>query len=189
MALYSTMVPLGTPLPDVSLPDLDGSYVSLAQIRDSGSLLVIFTCNHCPYVRHIEAKLGELVTEFADRELTVTAISSNDIGQYPDDDADGLRAQQVRAGWNFPYLMDEDQSAAKTFNAACTPDFFLYGPSGLLAYRGAFDGSTPKNGEPLTGELLRSAITSTLAGEPVPEPHKPSMGCGIKWKPGNEPTP
>ena len=188
MALLSNMVPLGTPLPDVTLPRLDGSHVGLAQIRGSGCLLVVFAANHCPYVRHVESALGALVAEFGDEPLTVVAIGSNDVAQYPDDDAEHLREQQHRAGWNFPYLIDEDQSAARAFRAACTPDFFLYDSDGVLAYRGAFDASTPKNGEPLTGDMLRNAITATMNGEPVPAPHKPAMGCGIKWKPGNEPS-
>ena len=190
MAVLSDVfhVPLGTPLPDVTLPDLDGNTVHLVSYRDSQALLVIFSCNHCPYVRHVEAALGSLVDEFASDPLTVVAISANDIDQYPDDDIAGLTDQHDRAGWHFPYLVDADQSAARAFNAACTPDFFLYDREGQLAYRGAFDSSTPKNGEPLTGELLRQAIAAVLAGHPVPEPHRPAMGCGIKWKPGNEPT-
>ncbi len=187
MALHSNMVALDSALPDVTLPRLDGSYVGLGQVRGTGSLLVVFACNHCPYVRHVESALGALIQEFAGQSLTAVAISSNDVDQYPDDDVDGLRSQQARAGWDFPYLVDEDQKAAQAFNAACTPDFFLYNRKGLLTYRGAFDFSTPKNDEPLTGDLLRNAITLTLADKTIPEPHKPSMGCGIKWKPGNEP--
>lgn len=187
MALLSNMVPIGTELPDVALPALDGDLVSLRDYAADKPLLVVFTCNHCPYVRHVEAKLGELTAEYADRVATI-AISSNDVEQYPDDDAAGLASQKDRAGWHFPYLIDDEQAVATIFNAACTPDFFLFDANSTLAYRGAFDHSTPKNGQPLTGELLRAALEATINGEPVPEPHKPSMGCGIKWKPGNEPA-
>lgn len=187
MALTSHMVPLGTEIPDVTLPDLDGVPQSSRELRDGRPLLVIFSCNHCPYVRHLEDAIGEFATPELRERVAVVAISSNDVEQYPDDDVHGLRDQQQRAGWTFPYLVDADQSAAKTFNAACTPDFFLYGGDGLLAYRGAFDDSTPKNTEPVTGYRLRGAIDEVLDCRVAPEPQKPSMGCGIKWKPGSEP--
>lgn len=148
----------------------------------------MFGCNHCPYVRHIEAALGGLIDEYPADALTVVAISSNDVDQYPDDDVAGLQDQHDRAGWHFPYLIDADQSVAKAFNAACTPDFFLFDRDGSLVYRGAFDTSSPKNGEPLTGSMLRSALDATLQDQTVPEPHRPALGCGIKWKPGNEPA-
>lgn len=181
------MVPLGTALPDLTLPDIGGAPTSLAALRQGRTFLVAFTCNHCPYVRHIESALGSLVDEYDVGQFGVVAISSNDVEQYPDDDVVGLLAQQERAGWHFPYLTDADQSAAKEFNAACTPDFFLYDSDGSLVYRGAFDASSPKNNEPLNGDLLRKAIDRTLRGEAVPEPHRPALGCGIKWKPGNAP--
>ncbi len=181
MALNSTMVPLGTPLPDFTLPDLDGNPVNLGRLRADGVLLVAFVANHCPYVRHVERQLMDTLNQRAHPDLAVVAISSNDVSNYPDDDVDGMREQATRAGWDFPYLRDADQSAAKQFGAACTPDFFLYGRDGRLAYRGALDGSSPKNGVPLTGELLTSALEQVLADQPVPEPHRPSMGCGIKW--------
>ncbi|MEI2718387.1 MAG: thioredoxin family protein [Candidatus Nanopelagicales bacterium] len=187
MAVQSGRITLGTPLPDVTLTDLDGHSVNLAEYRGTDSLVVAFCCNHCPYVRHIEAALGVLVAEFDEVPVRFVAISSNDIAAYPDDDVAGLRDQAQRADWRFPYLQDLDQSAARAFAAACTPDFFVYSPEGTLAYRGAFDASSPKNNEPLTGDLLRSAISATLRGEPVPQPHRPALGCGIKWLPGNEP--
>lgn len=185
--MTSNMVPLGTPLPAVTLPDLDGTPVALPGVRPDGVLLVFFSCNHCPYVRHVEEALGRLAAEFASAEFAVVAICSNDVSAYPADDAPGLRKQRDRAGWDFPYLVDADQSAARAFVAACTPDFFLYGRDGRLAYRGALDDSTPGNDKPVTGDLLRAAIAATLADRPAPEPHRPAMGCGIKWKPGNEP--
>ncbi|MEI6620692.1 MAG: thioredoxin family protein [Actinomycetes bacterium] len=188
MALHSSMIPLGTPLPDFTLPDLDDNLVDLARLRGDGALLVVFAANHCPYVIHLESALGSVVDEFAGRPLATVAISSNDVDAYPADDVDGIRDQQSRAGWHFQYLVDSDQSAAQAFGAACTPDFFLYGFDGRLAYRGAFDRSTPGNGRPLTGDALRTAIGAVLAGAPVPEPHQPSMGCSIKWLPENEPA-
>jgi len=188
MALNSNMVPLGTPMPDIMLPDLVGNLVSTRSNVEIGPTLLFWAANHCPYVLHIERELATVLAEFADQPLSVAAISSNDVAEYPDDDFAGLQAQQERASWTFPYLIDTDQAAAKAFDAACTPDFFLYDTEGLLAYRGALDASSPKNNEPLTGDLLREALHHVLAGEPVPEPHRPAMGCGIKWKPGNEPA-
>ncbi|MCU0278932.1 MAG: thioredoxin family protein [Candidatus Nanopelagicales bacterium] len=179
MALESRMVPLGTPMPDVALPDLDGNRRRLREYADGQPLLIVFACNHCPYVRWVEALLGELVVE---QQIGTVAINSNDAAAYPDDGPDGMREQMVRADWQFPYLVDDSQQVARDFGAVCTPDFFLFGAEGLLVYRGAFDSSTPKNGQPLTGDLLRQAITAARAGQTPPEPHRPSMGCGIKWK-------
>lgn len=187
MALVSHMVPIGSPIPDTTLPDLDGVPVNLVDVAGGRALVVMFLCNHCPYVRHVEHELATVMGEFADGEIQFVAISSNDVDNYPDDDVEGLSAQVTRTGWNIPYLLDSDQSAAKAFHAACTPDFFIYDPDGNLAYRGAFDESNPKNGKTLDGSDLRNAINRILRGEAVPEPHRPSMGCGIKWKPGNEP--
>jgi thiol-disulfide isomerase/thioredoxin len=179
MALESRVVPLGTRLPDVVLPDVDRNRMRLWEYADGQPLLVVFACNHCPYVRWIEVLLGELVV---DTQILAVAINSNDVAAYPEDGPDGMREQMVRAGWRFPYLVDESQDVARDFGALCTPDFFLFDAEGRLAYRGAFDSSTPKNGQPLTGDLLRQAVTATQAGETSPEPHRPSMGCGIKWK-------
>lgn len=180
MALESTMVPLGSELPHAILPDVDGQHLDLRAYATGSPLLVIFAANHCPYVRHVERLVGE--TAKATDGLRTVAINSNDAVQYPDDGLDGMREQVTRAGWVFPYLIDESQEVARAFQAACTPDFFLYDGDARLVYRGAFDTSTPKNGEPLDGHLLRTAITAVLAGNTVPEPHRPSMGCGIKWK-------
>jgi peroxiredoxin len=187
MAMYSQMVPLGAPLPPTPLADLNGESVDLTQYADGDVLVVIFGANHCPYVRHIEHRLAQVYDAFEGTGVKFVMISSNDIQTYPDDDAAGLARQCERAGLRFPFLMDPDQSVAKAFGAACTPDFFVYDPAGRLAYRGSFDSSTPKNREPVTGEHLRDAITKVLLGKPVPEPHPPSMGCGIKWQPDNEP--
>ena len=188
MALQSFMTPLGTPLPPTTLPNLNGESVNLEELRGNGPLVVVFACNHCPYVRHVEATLGKVAAASAQNGVAWAAISSNDASRHPEDDVPGLKEQSVRAAWDFPYLVDADQSAARAFGAACTPDFFLFDDAGRLAYRGALDTSTPGNGEPLTGELLREAIGLVRSGQPVPEPHRPSMGCSIKWLPGNDPT-
>ena len=180
MAVESTMVPLGTPLPAFSLPDLNGAVLSSADLAGA-PVLVAFVCNHCPYVKHVETRFGEVAAAHPD--LIVVAICSNDAEGYPDDAPAHLAHQARRAGWAFPYLVDESQEVGRAFKAACTPDFFLYDAAGALAYRGAMDGSTPGNGVPVTGELLDDAIKRVVAGEPVPEPHRPSMGCSIKWRP------
>jgi peroxiredoxin len=179
MAVESTMVPLGTPMPTFALPDLAGREVRSADLAGA-PLLVAFTCNHCPYVKHVETMLAEVLGRHED--LAVVAVCTNDADAYPEDGPEGLAEQAARAGWTFPYLVDQSQEVGRAFNAACTPDFFLYDADGRLAYRGAMDESTPGNGKPLTGELLDQAITRVLAGEPVPEPHRPSMGCSIKWR-------
>lgn len=179
MAVESSMVPLGTPMPPFELSDLTGATVSSASFAGR-ALLVAFLCNHCPYVKHVETRLGEVVGGHPD--LAVVGICSNDAEGYPEDGPPGLAAQADRAGWTFPYMIDESQEVGRAFAAACTPDFFLYDATGSLAYRGAMDGSTPGNGQPVTGELLETAIQAVLAGQPVPEPHRPSMGCSIKWR-------
>lgn len=187
MALLSHMVPLGSPMPDTTLPNLAGVPVNLSELAGDRALVVMFLCNHCPYVRHVEHRLADVIKEFSDDEIRFVAVSSNDVENYPDDDVAGLTKQLARTGWGIPYLLDPDQTAAKAFHAACTPDFFVYDAAGTLAYRGAFDESNPKNGKTLDGSDLRNAINHVLRDEQVPGPHRPSMGCGIKWRPGNEP--
>jgi peroxiredoxin len=182
----SRMAPLGSPAPEFSLRSVTGEQVSLGDFSDAPALLVAFLCNHCPYVRHIEHKLGEILADLT--VLAVVGICSNDTRAYPLDAPPGLLEQTNRAGWTFPYLVDESQDVAREFSAACTPDFFLYDASRRLVYRGAFDESTPGNQRPVTGQLLLDAVRRVLAGQPVPEPHRPSMGCSIKWKRGHEPT-
>ena len=179
MAIASQMVDLHSPMPAFELPDLAG--VTVASRSFAGApLLVAFMCNHCPYVQHVEARFGELVRAHPD--LPVVAICSNDARGYPEDAPAHLAEQAQRAGWSFPYLVDESQDVGRAFRAACTPDFFLYDAEGRLAYRGAMDDSTPGNGQPVTGVLLEDALTRVLAGQPVPEPHRPSLGCSIKWR-------
>jgi peroxiredoxin len=180
MAVSSHMVPLGTPAPDFALTDVTGATVRRDDFADAPALLVAFVCNHCPYVQHIEGELGKLLAGYPD--LAVVGVCTNDADAYPEDGPDHLAEQASRAGWSFPYLVDTDQTVGRAYEAACTPDFFLYDGQRRLAYRGAFDESTPGNKKPLTGEHLRAAIEHVLAGEHVPEPHQPSMGCSIKWR-------
>ena len=179
MAVSSLMVPVGTAMPAFALPALSGELVESSRFAGA-PLLVAFLCNHCPYVQHVESELGRVLAEVPG--LAAVGVCTNDAAAYPDDDAAHLAAQAERAGWAFPYLLDASQEVGRAFRAACTPDFFLYAADGTLAYRGAMDGSTPGNGKPVTGEHLRAAIALVLAGQPVPEPHTPSMGCSIKWR-------
>ncbi len=187
MAVNSFMVPLGTPAPPFALPSLDGQIVTSDGLAAGRPLLVMFLSNHCPYVRHIERELGSLVAEYA-RDVAAVAICSNDTETYPADGPDGLTEQVRRAGFTFPYLLDDTQQVALAYRGACTPDFFLYDAGRKLAYRGEFDESRPRNDAAVTGTALRAALDLVRAGQPVPEPQVPSMGCGIKWKPGNEPS-
>jgi peroxiredoxin len=187
MAASSLMVPLGTPAHDFELPSTDGSTVKLADL-DGRALLVMFLCNHCPYVRHVERQLGAVVADYAGRDVAAVGICSNDTDAHPDDGPADLAEQARRAGFQFPYLIDDSQRVAATYRAMCTPDLFVYDADRRLAYRGAFDDSTPRNGNPVTGALLGNALDLVLAGQPVPEPHRPSMGCSLKWKPGNQPA-
>jgi peroxiredoxin len=187
MAVSSLMVPLGTPASDFELPSTDGSTVKLADL-DGPALLVMFLCNHCPYVRHVERPLAAVVAEYAGRGVSAVGNCSNDLDAYPEDGPEGMAGQARRAGFGFPYLLDESQQVAAAYRAMCTPDLFLYDAARLLAYRGAFDDSTPRNGQPVTGALLRDALDRVLDGQPVPEPHRPSMGCSLKWREGNRPA-
>lgn len=181
----STMLPLGTEAPDFSLPDANtGATVSRDDFRGKPGLLVAFICNHCPYVKHIKQELIAIGEEYADKDLGIVAISPNDIENYPDDSPDLM----AKEGYPFPYLYDEAQAVAKAYQAACTPDFFLFDADFKLAYRGQMDRARPKNEEPITGEDLRAAMDAVLAGERPSDQQTPSLGCNIKWKPGNEPV-
>ncbi|HUI55675.1 MAG TPA: thioredoxin family protein [Bryobacteraceae bacterium] len=187
-AVESTMLELGTPAPDFSLPDVvSGKTISLAAFAGKRGLLVMFLCPHCPYVKHVQAGLAALLKEYAAAPLGIVAISSNDVAQYPDDSPDGLRAMASALRIDFPYCYDETQAAAKAYRAACTPDFFLFDASRKLVYRGQMDASRPGNDIPVTGSDLRAAIDAVLAGRTVSPDQKPSIGCNIKWKPGNDP--
>ncbi|WP_049573040.1 thioredoxin family protein [Nonomuraea sp. SBT364] len=187
MAANSFMVPLGTPAPPFDLTAVSGGSVSLDDLRGSPATLVVFLSNHCPYVRHIEHGLGAFAAGYGSR-LSVVAICSNDSVNYPDDDPTHLAEQAARAGFGFPYLLDDTQEVAKAYRAACTPDLFLYDADLKLAYRGEFDGSRPGNGVPVTGSSVRAAVDALLEGTPVSPDQAPAIGCGIKWKPGNEPV-
>lgn len=187
VAVPSTMLELGTLAPDFALPDTDGRTVTLADFRGAKALLVMFICNHCPYVKHVQHELARVARDYAPRGLASVAISSNDATKYVDDAPDKMKEERARVGYPFPYLYDESQAVAKAYRAACTPDFFLFDAERRLAYRGQLDGSRPKNDVPITGTDLRAAIDAVLAGRPVPGDQIPSIGCNIKWKPGNEP--
>lgn len=184
---FSTMLSLGTFAPDFSLPDTDGKLIGRDDLRGSLGLLVVFMCNHCPYVKHIAPKLSEFVREYKDR-LTVVGINSNDTKTYPDDAPKKMAIERIERGYLFPYLFDEDQSVAKAYRAACTPDFYLFDGAMRLVYRGQFDDSRPGSGVPVTGEDLRTAVEALISGSLISPDQKPSIGCNIKWKPGNEPN-
>lgn len=182
----STMLELGTPAPAFSLPEpAGGKPVSLADFAGR-PVLVVFICNHCPYVLHIAEKLAEIAKEYQ-RDIEVIAINSNDVANYPDDSPDNMPAMSEKYGFTFPYLFDESQEVAKAYRAACTPDFFLFDSEHRLVYRGQFDDARPRNDEPVTGADLNDAIKALLANMPPLEEQKPSLGCNIKWKQGNEP--
>jgi peroxiredoxin len=188
MAVNSLMVELGTPAPDFSLPSVTtGEEVTLASFADAPALLVVFLSNHCPYVRHVESGFASFAAEYQDKGLAVVAISANDVVNYPEDAPEHLVEQIKRAGFTFPYLYDESQEVARSYRAACTPDFFLYDSARRLAYRGQFDDSRPRSTVEVTGASMRAAVDAVLKGDAVTEPHYPSIGCSIKWRPGNEP--
>jgi peroxiredoxin len=185
----STMLDLGTPAPEINLPDVvSGEQISLATFADDKALLVMFLCRHCPFVLHVKHELARLGQDYADTPLGIVAMGSNDAENYPNDAPDHLKAMAGELGFNFPFCYDETQEVAKAYTAACTPDFFLFGEDRKLVYRGQLDGARPENGAPFDGRDLRAAIEAILAGQPVSPEQKPSIGCNIKWKPGNEPS-
>lgn len=184
----STMTPLGSRAPRFALPDTDARVVELEDFRDAPALLVAFLCNHCPYVKHIERELARFAREYVPRGLAMVAINANDVETHPEDGLDAMRERRADLGYPFPYLLDEDQSVAKAYAAACTPDFFLYDAERRLVYRGQFDASRPGLDLPVTGADLRAAVDAVLAGEPPLPTQRPSLGCNIKWKVGREPA-
>lgn len=186
-ATPSTMLELGTPAPPFALPDTEGSTVSLEDAAGAPALLVMFVCNHCPFVKHVAAELARLGDDYATRGVAVVAISANDAERFPQDGPAAMRQAREGWKWSFPYLFDASQEVAKAYRAACTPDFFLFDTEKRLAYRGQLDDSRPGNGAPVTGRDLRAALDAVLEGRPVPAEQRPSVGCNIKWKPGNEP--
>ncbi|MFG0273494.1 MAG: thioredoxin family protein [Phycisphaerales bacterium] len=183
----STMLPVGTPAPDFALPDFDGNTVVLADFADRAGLLVVFMCNHCPYVIHLQDELARVARECQDRNIGVVAINANDIAKHPDDAPIKMKRRAEEVGFTFPYLYDSSQEVAQAYRAACTPDFFLFDRAKKLFYRGQFDETRPSSGQNPTGADLRRAVEALLAGQAPPETQIPSAGCNIKWKPGNEP--
>ena len=182
------MLPLGTTAPDFSLPDtVSGSVVSLASLKGRKALLVMFICRHCPYVKHIQSELARMGRDYAGRDMAFVAITSNDAKAYPDDSPSSTKQMAEEVGFTFPVCFDETQETAKAYRAACTPDFFVFDAKRTLVYRGQLDDSRPGNGIPVTGKDLRAAIDAVLKGGPVDPRQKSSIGCNIKWKPGNEP--
>mgnify|MGYP001943937585 FL=1 len=187
-ATHSTMLELGTKAPDFNLPDVvTGDQVSLDSFGGKKALLVIFMCNHCPYVKHIRPAMVELANEYKKQGVAVVAINSNDVQKHPEDSPEKMAEEAEQYNYPFPYLYDESQEVAIAYRAACTPDFFLFNEQMQLVYRGQFDDSRPGNDKPVTGEDLRKALDLLLETGEIVEVQKPGVGCNIKWKPGNEP--
>ena len=179
----STMVPLGTTAPDFSLPDaVSGKIFGLSDIKSNAATVVMFICNHCPYVKHLQAGLTKAAKDYLPKGVGFVAISSNDAVAYPDDSPEKMKEEAKRAGYPFPYLYDETQSVARAYDAACTPDFFIFDKDLKLAYRGQFDDSRRDSGIPVTGKDLRGALDQLLSGNKVTADQIPSLGCNIKWK-------
>ncbi len=181
------MLALGTPAPDFALPDTNGRLISLADFQEAKGLLIMFLCNHCPYVIHIQNALAEMGRNFQPKGIAMAAISANDAAKYPDDSPEKMKETAARIGYPFPYLYDETQVTGKAYRAACTPDFFLFDKKRRLVYRGQFDDARPGNQVPITGHDLKKAMNALIEGKDIPADQKPSRGCNIKWKPGNEP--
>lgn len=193
----STMLTLGTHAPGFALPDTAGRTVSLDDFKDAKALLVMFICNHCPYVIHVADELARIGRDYQPKGVAVVAISANDVKSHPADGPEKMKQEKAKRGYTFPYLYDESQAVAKAYTAACTPDFFLFDGGQKLVYRGQLDDTRPNRissgnydsgKSPANGADLRRALDAVLAGKPVPAEQKPSMGCNIKWKPGNEPA-
>ena len=184
----STMLPLGTAAPKFELPDVvSGKTISLATFSDSKALLIMFICQHCPFVKHVQSELAKIGQDYSDRSLGIVAISANDVANYPNDSPEKLKQMAQELGFNFPLCYDESQEVSKSYTAACTPDFFLFDGEQELVYRGQLDDSRPSTDIPVTGKDLRQAIDAVLEGREIDFEQKPSIGCNIKWKPGNEP--
>jgi peroxiredoxin len=184
----STMLPLGTKATDFKLPDVvSGKTYSLKDFAGKKALLIMFMCQHCPYIKHIQGELTKLGKDYADKDIAIVGISANDADNYPDDSPTELKKYAKAQSFSFPLLHDESQEVAKTYTAACTPDLFLYNKDRKLVYRGQLDDSRPGNDKPVTGKDLRAAIEAVLTDKPVSQDQRPATGCNIKWKPGNEP--
>jgi peroxiredoxin len=183
----STMLPLGTKAPSFSLPNVDGKTVSLADFAGAPGYLVVFMCNHCPYVKHVAPELAKLARDYQSKGIAVVGINSNDITTHPDDSPEQMAREVKSRGYTFPYLFDSTQKVAQAYKAACTPDFYMFDKDQKLVYRGQMDSSRPDSGVQPTGKDLRAALDSLLAGKPIAAEQTPSIGCNIKWKAGNEP--
>ena len=185
----STMLALGTPMPSFALPDVRSQeIINPETFQNKSVLLVMFICRHCPYVVHVQEELTKLARDYQEKDLGILGISSNDVMGYPADAPPRLKEMAEQLGWQFPYCFDETQAVAKAFTAVCTPDFFLFDRQRHLVYRGQLDESRPGNGKRVTGQDLRAALDAVLSGQPVSSQQRPSAGCNIKWKPGNEPN-
>jgi len=186
---FSTMIELGTPAPDFSLPDVvSGRAVTLASFNDEKALLVMFICRHCPFVKHVQDELARLGVDYRGRGVGIVAISANDVANHPDDAPHHLETMAGELGFTFPVCFDETQDVARAYRAACTPDFFLFDEDRTLVYRGQLDDSRPDSGEPVNGRDLRAAIDAVLFDRPVGADQRPSVGCNIKWRPENDPS-
>ncbi|SUZ87237.1 uncharacterized protein METZ01_LOCUS40091 [marine metagenome] len=183
----STMLPLGTQAPSFSLYDPEGNLFTLDHSSKSNAFLVMFICNHCPFVHHIRKELARLANDYIKRDVSIIAINSNDYETHPGDSPEKMKDEIMEWGYNFPYLVDEDQSVAIAYQASCTPDFFLFDSQQQLVYRGQLDGGRPSNDIPVNGRDIRAALDTLLAGDDVSEEQVPSVGCNIKWKPNNSP--
>jgi thiol-disulfide isomerase/thioredoxin len=184
----STMLPLGTQMPPFSLRDaVSGKAVTDRHAAGKKATLVMFICNHCPFVKHVMEELGRVAGDYIPKGVGVVAINANDVDEYPQDGPDKMMELALSEGWQFPFLLDDTQKVAQAYRAACTPDFFLFDAEAKLVYRGQLDDSRPSNKITVTGKDLRAALDAVLAGKPPLEEQKPSIGCNIKWKPGNEP--
>ncbi len=187
VSVNSTMTPLGSKAPHFSLPSVRGGIISLDNLKDKKGLLVMFICNHCPYVQHIQRGLVSLGNDYKNKDIFIVGINSNDWTSYPDDKPEAMKKIHASLGYTFPYLYDEAQSVAQAYKAACTPDFFLFDHNRQLVYRGQFDSSRPGNTIPVTGIDLRQAIDALLNDQVINLDQRPSIGCNIKWRKGNEP--
>jgi peroxiredoxin len=187
VATNSTMLPLGSKAPAFRLPDAHGKPVCLEDFPDALAVVIVFMCNHCPYVKHVRSGLAQLARDYLTRGVAVFGINSNDVMNYPADSPDRMAEEAKAAGYTFPYLYDESQAVAKAYRAACTPDFYVFDRNRALVYRGQFDDSRPANGLPANGKDIRSALDAVLSGKPISPHQKPSIGCNIKWKAGNQP--
>ena len=187
--MQSTMLPLGTKALEFSFPDVvTGKMISLATFKDKKALLVMFICRHCPYVQHVKYEVARIGKDYKDKDVGIVAISANDPISYPQDRPESLKEMSEELGFTFPFCFDETQETTKAYTAACTPDFFLFDRERKLVYRGQLDDSRPGNNLPIDGHNLRSALDNVLNDKPIDQTQKPSMGCSIKWKPGNEPS-